>query len=99
MREGRYRYRLCCRAHIQRGHYARAARLRTFQPMLRTALLCVIVAVVGLTALSEIGVNVAPLLAGAGIVGIAIRFGPAKLAHALFTRPFFLLGKSLLSRD
>src|SRR6185437_1292370 len=29
------------------GHYARAARLRTFQPMLRTALLCVIVTVVG----------------------------------------------------
>ncbi|MGY3469310.1 hypothetical protein ACVW0I_006181 [Bradyrhizobium sp. LM6.11] len=46
------------------GHYARAARLRTFQPMLRTALLCVIASVVGLTALSEIGVNVAPLLAG-----------------------------------
>src|SRR5262249_37544357 len=51
------------------GHYARAARLRTFQPMLRTALLCLIVTVVGLTALSEIGVNVAPLLVGAGIVG------------------------------
>ncbi len=31
------------------GHYARAARLRTFQPMLRTALLCLIVTVVGLT--------------------------------------------------
>ena len=43
------------------GHFARAARLRTFQPMLRTALLCLIVTVVGLTALSEIGVNVAPL--------------------------------------
>ena len=35
------------------GHYARAARLRTFQPMLRTALLCLIVTVVGLTALSR----------------------------------------------
>ena len=44
------------------GHFARAARLRTFQPMLRTALLCLIVTVVALTALSEIGVNVAPLL-------------------------------------
>src|SRR5204863_7538404 len=50
------------------GQFARAARLRTFQPMLRTALLCLIVTVVALTALSEIGVNVAPLLAGAGIV-------------------------------
>ena len=46
------------------GHYARAARLRTFQPMLRTALLCLIVTVVGLTALSEIGVNVAPSAGG-----------------------------------
>src|SRR6266700_1625584 len=52
------------------GHFARAARLRTFQPMLRTALLCLIVAVVGLTTLSEIGVNVARLLAGAGSVHI-----------------------------
>ncbi|SHN81736.1 mechanosensitive ion channel domain-containing protein [Bradyrhizobium erythrophlei] len=73
------------------GHYARAARLRTFQPMLRTALLCLIVVVVGLTALSEIGVNVAPLLAGAGIVGIAIGFGSQKLVQDLITGLFLLL--------
>ncbi|MGC2083891.1 MAG: mechanosensitive ion channel domain-containing protein [Bradyrhizobium sp.] len=73
------------------GHFARAARLRTFQPMLRTALLCVIVTVVGLTALSEIGVNVAPLLAGAGIVGIAIGFGSQKLVQDLITGLFLLI--------
>ena len=73
------------------GHYARAARLRTFQPMLRTVLLCLIVTVVGLTALSEIGVNVAPLLAGAGIVGIAIGFGSQKLVQDLITGLFLLL--------
>jgi moderate conductance mechanosensitive channel len=73
------------------GHYARAARLRTFQPMLRTALLCLIVTVVGLTALSEIGVNVAPLLAGAGIVGIAVGFGSQKLVQDLITGLFLLL--------
>jgi moderate conductance mechanosensitive channel len=73
------------------GHYARAARLRTFQPMLRTALLCLIITVVGLTALSEIGVNVAPLLAGAGIVGIAIGFGSQKLVQDLITGLFLLL--------
>jgi small-conductance mechanosensitive channel len=73
------------------GHFARAARWRTFQPMLRTALLCLIVAVVGLTALSEIGVNVAPLLAGAGIVGIAIGFGSQKLVQDLITGLFLLL--------
>ena len=81
------------------GHYARAARLRTFQPMLRTALLCMIVTVVGLTALSEIGVNVAPLLAGAGIVGIAIGFGSQKLVQDLITGLFLLLENTVQVGD
>jgi small-conductance mechanosensitive channel len=81
------------------GHYARAARLRTFQPMLRTALLCLIVTVVGLTTLSEIGVNVAPLLAGAGIVGIAIGFGSQKLVQDLITGLFLLLENTVQVGD
>jgi moderate conductance mechanosensitive channel len=81
------------------GHFARAARLRTFQPMLRTVLLCVIVTVVGLTALSEIGVNVAPLLAGAGIVGIAIGFGSQKLVQDLITGLFLLLENTVQVGD
>jgi small-conductance mechanosensitive channel len=59
--------------------------------MLRTTLLCVILAVVGLTALSEIGVNVAPLLAGAGILGIAIGFGSQKLVQDVITGLFLLI--------
>src|SRR5262249_48847859 len=81
------------------GHYARAARLRTFQPMLRTVLLCLIITVVGLTALSEIGVNVAPLLAGAGIVGIAIGFGSQKLVQDLITGLFLLLENTVQVGD
>jgi len=73
------------------GQVAGAARLRTFQPILRTVLLCVMLAIVALTALSEIGVNVAPLLAGAGIVGIAIGFGSQKLVQDLITGLFLLL--------
>src|SRR5258707_3726297 len=81
------------------GHFARAARLRTFQPMLGTAVLCLIVTVVGLTALSEIGVNVAPLLAGAGIVGIAIGFGSKKLVQDLITGVFLLLENAVQVGD
>lgn len=81
------------------GQYARAARLRTFQPILRTALLCVIVTVVGLTALSEVGVNVAPLLAGAGILGIAIGFGSQKLVQDLITGLFLLLENTVQVGD
>jgi small-conductance mechanosensitive channel len=81
------------------GHFARAARLRTFQPMLRTTLLGVIIAVVALTALSEIGVNVAPLLAGAGILGIAIGFGSQKLVQDVITGLFLLLESTVQVGD
>jgi small-conductance mechanosensitive channel len=55
--------------------------------------------VVGLTALSEIGVNVAPLLAGAGIVGIAIGFGSQKLVQDLITGLFLLLENAVQVGD
>lgn len=83
----------------QEGRLVRAARLRTFLPMLRTTLLSVIVAVVGLTALSEIGVNIAPLLAGAGIVGIAIGFGSQKLVQDVITGLFLLLENTMQVGD
>lgn len=73
------------------GHYARTARLRTFLPMLRTTLLSIILTIVALTALSELGVNIAPLLAGAGIIGIAIGFGSQKLVQDVITGLFLLL--------
>jgi small-conductance mechanosensitive channel len=81
------------------GRYARAARLRTFLPMLRTTLLSIIITVVALTALSELGVNIAPLLAGAGIVGIAIGFGSQKLVQDLITGLFLLLENAMQVGD
>ena len=81
------------------GRYARVARLRTFLPMLRTTLLSIIVTVVTLTALSEVGVNIAPLLAGAGIVGIAIGFGSQKLVQDLITGLFLLLENAMQVGD
>lgn len=87
-------------SHLTRGgHYIRAARLRTFLPMLRTTLFSVIVTVVALTTLSEIGVNVAPLLAGAGILGIAIGFGSQKLVQDVITGLFLLLENAVQVGD
>jgi small-conductance mechanosensitive channel len=77
----------------------RAARLRTLLPILRTTLLIVIVVVIGLTALSEIGVNIAPLLAGAGIVGVAIGFGSQKLVQDLITGLFLLMENAMQVGD
>ena len=81
------------------GHLARAGRLRTLLPMLRTALLVTIILVVGLMALSEIGVNIAPLLAGAGVIGIAVGFGSQKLVQDLITGLFLLLENAMQVGD
>ena len=81
------------------GQLARAGRLRTLMPMLRTTLLVTIVVVVVLMALSEIGVNIAPLLAGAGVVGIAVGFGSQKLVQDLITGLFLLLENAMQVGD
>ncbi len=81
------------------AHLARAGRLRTLLPMLRTTLLVTIVLVVVLMALSELGINIAPLLAGAGVVGIAVGFGSQKLVQDLITGLFLLLENAMQVGD
>ena len=67
--------------------------------MLRTMLLVAIVIVVGADVLSEIGVNIAPLLAGAGVLGVAIGFGSQKLVQDLITGLFLLLENAMQVGD
>lgn len=81
------------------GEYARAARLRTLLPLLHSTLLVAIVLVVGFTALSQLGVNIAPLLAGAGIVGVAVGFGSQKLVQDVITGIFLLLENTMQVGD
>ena len=83
----------------QGEHLARAARLHTLMPILRSMLLAVLAAVFALTVLSEIGVNVAPLLAGAGILGVAIGFGSQKLVQDFITGIFLLLENTMQVGD
>ena len=78
---------------------ARAGRLRTLLPLMRTVLLVTIVLVVGMITLSAIGVNIAPLLAGAGVIGIAVGFGSQKLVQDLITGLFLLLENSMQVGD
>jgi small-conductance mechanosensitive channel len=77
----------------------KSARLRTLLPMLRTGLLCALIAVFGLTALSQIGVDIGPLLAGAGILGVAIGFGSQKLVQDFITGIFLLLENAMQVGD
>lgn len=77
----------------------RSARLRTLLPLLRSALLVTIVVIAGLTVLSQIGINIGPLLAGAGIIGVAIGFGSQKLVQDLITGIFLLLENAMQVGD
>ena len=79
--------------------YARSARLRTLLPMLRTTLMVVIFVFAGLMVLSQVGVNTAPLLAGAGVVGIAVGFGSQKLVQDVITGLFLLLENTMQVGD
>jgi small-conductance mechanosensitive channel len=81
------------------GDLDRAARLNTLLPMLRTALFVAILLVVGLTALSEIGVNTTPLLASASIFGVALGFGSQKLVQDFITGIFLLMENAMQVGD
>ena len=78
---------------------ARSARVRTLLPMLRTAIAGVLLVVVTVTALTEIGINVAPLLAGAGVLGLAIGFGSQTLVRDVITGIFLLLEDAVTVGD
>ena len=78
---------------------ARAVRLQTLLPILRTMLFIGLATIIILTVLSEIGVNVAPLLAGASIIGVALGFGSQKLVQDFITGIFLLMENAMQVGD
>jgi small-conductance mechanosensitive channel len=67
------------------------ARMATLLPLFRKIVFTVIAIMVVLVVLSSLGVNIAPLIAGAGVVGIAIGFGAQALVKDIVSGVFFLL--------
>ncbi|MBK0327394.1 mechanosensitive ion channel [Rhodobacteraceae bacterium F11138] len=73
------------------GGASSASRLATLLPLFRGAILAIVVVSIGLIALLELGINVSPLFAGAGVVGLAIGFGAQTLVRDIFSGAFFLV--------
>ena len=67
------------------------SRIATLLPLARVLLLSVIATQIVMMVLSELGVQVAPLLAGASIFGLAIGFGSQTLVHDVLSGAFFLV--------
>ncbi|RWP04164.1 mechanosensitive ion channel family protein [Mesorhizobium sp.] len=70
---------------------ARSGRLRTLLPIFRNALAVFIAAVTVLTILAGLGVQILPLIAGAGIFGIAIGFGSQTLVKDVLSGVFYMM--------
>jgi small conductance mechanosensitive channel len=77
----------------------RGTRLRTLLPLIRNAARLLLGVIVALTVLSELGINIAPFLAGAGIAGIAIGFGAQSLVKDVITGFFILFEDSVAVGD
>ena len=68
-----------------------ASRLATLLPLFRGAILAIVVVSIILIVLMELGINVSPLFAGAGVVGLAVGFGSQTLVRDIFSGAFFLV--------
>jgi len=82
------------RARIATGddaHKARNARLLTLLPILRTMLAIVIALIAVMMVLSGLGVQIGPLIAGAGIFGVAIGFGSQTLVKDVISGVFYMM--------
>ncbi len=75
----------------EEGSAGGASRIATLLPLFRNFLLFTVAAIAGMIALSELGVDIAPLFAGAGVVGLAIGFGAQTLIRDIFSGAFFLM--------
>jgi moderate conductance mechanosensitive channel len=67
------------------------SRRQTLLPLVRKFLLITLVTIVGMIIVSSLGVDIGPLLAGAGVVGIAIGFGAQALVRDIVSGIFFLI--------
>ncbi|MBP2237018.1 small conductance mechanosensitive channel [Sinorhizobium kostiense] len=70
---------------------ARSMRLRTLLPILRNFLAAFIAVVAVMMVLSGLGVQIGPLIAGAGVFGVAIGFGSQTLVKDIISGIFYMM--------
>lgn len=67
------------------------ARLRTLLPIIQNIMFAVILIMAILMILSSIGIQIGPLIAGAGVVGVAVGFGAQTVVKDVISGVFYLL--------
>lgn len=77
----------------------RSARTRTLLPLLRNVFLIFLIVITSTVVLGELGINTAPLLAGAGVIGLAIGFGSQALVKDVINGAFILFDNTIAVGD
>ncbi|MGQ2965634.1 mechanosensitive ion channel family protein [Methylophilus sp.] len=80
------------------SHLEETKRINTVTMVLRYIITTVIIAITIVEVLHELGISIAPVLAAAGVVGLAIGFGAQSLVKDYFTG-FFLLLENQIRKD
>ncbi|GAA4679921.1 mechanosensitive ion channel family protein [Nocardioides nanhaiensis] len=73
------------------GNTRRVQRAKTMGSLLKSIITGVVAAVIVTMMLSEIGVNIAPIIASAGIIGIALGFGAQSLVSDFLSGVFMII--------
>lgn len=74
-------------------------RIETLSRVFRYLTSVIITIVTGMLLLSELGISIAPILAGAGVVGLAVGFGAQSLVKDFFSGFFLLLENQVRQGD
>ena len=83
----------------RRGTHAPSSRLKTILPMIRNAVKVVLAVIFIISTMANLGVNVTPFLAGAGVIGLAIGFGSQQLVQDVITGLFILIEDTISVGD
>ncbi|WP_346300393.1 mechanosensitive channel protein [Halomonas sp. BM-2019] len=75
------------------------ARAKTLLTLFRNALAIALVTITTMIVLAEIGINIGPLIAGAGVLGLAIGFGAQKLVQDIITGIFIQVENAMNTGD
>lgn len=76
-----------------------STRIKTILPLLRNAIKIILLVICTITTMANLGINVAPLLAGAGVVGLAIGFGSQQLVQDVITGLFIIIEDTISIGD
>jgi small conductance mechanosensitive channel len=90
---------LTWREREDREHNANEKRVKTLTGMLRTICLTLIWVIGIVMSLDQIGLDITPILAGAGIVGLAVGFGAQNLVRDIINGFFMILENQIRVGD